>query len=420
MGLPPPTPKQAKIIWASLTAVGIAVLVSLLGLLVWVTGIVLNVLSPVLWPLAIAGIMAYLLDPVVDWFERRKVPRRRAIVLVFVIFVVLVIAGMGNLVPRLVYESRALIDRMPAYTAQMQKDVSEWMARKPLLVSWRERLFGKAPDGALPAPTQVGGVTNQPSGPVVASPEQALATDISEGFFKWVRQAAPVAGRWLLAQAGRITHWFEMVLGLALVPIFIFYFLLEKQGIEAGWTRYLPLQESWIKEELVFVLKAINNYLIVFFRAQVVIALCDGVMLSIGFLAMGLNFAVLIGLLAGLLGIIPYLGTVLTIVPAVILAAVQFQDWLHPLLVIGIYSLVHVIEGFILAPKIQGDRVGLHPLTIIVALLVGTTLLGGILGGILAIPLTAALRVVMFRYVWRKPEETARAGAGARVATETS
>src|SRR5262249_15771696 len=128
----------------------------------------------------------------------------------------------------------------------------------------------------------------------------------------------------------------------------------------------------------------------------------NAVMLTIGFLAMGLNYAVLFGVLAGLLGIVPYLGTILTILPAMILAAVQFKDWWHPLLVVGIFALVHVMEGFGVSPKTMGDRGGLHRLTIIVAVLVGTTLLGGVPGGILAIPLTAAMRVVMFRYVWKK------------------
>ncbi|MEO5802699.1 MAG: AI-2E family transporter, partial [Verrucomicrobiota bacterium] len=77
-------------------------------------------------------------------------------------------------------------------------------------------------------------------------------------------------------------------------------------------------------------------------------------------------------------------------------------DWLHPLLVLVIFGAVQLVEGFVISPKIIGDRVGLHPLTIIVAVLVGTTLMGGILGGVLAIPLTAALRTLMFRYVWKK------------------
>src|SRR5207249_2380035 len=95
--------------------------------------------------------------------------------------------------------------------------------------------------------------------------------------------------------------------------------------------------------------------------------------------------------------------TIVTIVPILILSAVQFRDLLHPVMVVAIFGIEHLIEGFVVAPKIMGDRVGLHPLTIIVAVLVGTTLLGGILGGILAIPMTAALRVVMFRYIWQKP-----------------
>jgi predicted PurR-regulated permease PerM len=81
---------------------------------------------------------------------------------------------------------------------------------------------------------------------------------------------------------------------------------------------------------------------------------------------------------------------------------VTFGDWQHPLMVLGVFAVVQGIEGYVLQPKILGDRVGLHPMAIIVAIMIGTTLLGGILGGILAIPLAAALRVIMFRYVWKK------------------
>src|SRR5436190_21578503 len=93
-----------------------------------------------------------------------------------------------------------------------------------------------------------------------------------------------------------------------------------------------------------------------------------------------------------------------TCVLALVIAFVQFGDWLHPLLVLAVFAVVQTLEGLLIWPKIMGDRVGLHPLTIIIAVMVGTTLLGGLLGGILAIPLTAALRVVMFRYVWKKRE----------------
>jgi predicted PurR-regulated permease PerM len=81
---------------------------------------------------------------------------------------------------------------------------------------------------------------------------------------------------------------------------------------------------------------------------------------------------------------------------------VQYGDWFHPLLVLVVFSVAQSIEALVISPRIMGDRVGLHPLTIIVAVMAGTTLLGGLLGGILAIPLTAVLRVVMFRYVWKR------------------
>jgi predicted PurR-regulated permease PerM len=91
-------------------------------------------------------------------------------------------------------------------------------------------------------------------------------------------------------------------------------------------------------------------------------------------------------------------------VTALVIALVAFGDWQHPLLVVAVFGVVQALEGTLIQPKIMGERVGLHPVTIIIALMVGTTLLGGILGGILAIPLTAALRVIMFRYVWKKRE----------------
>ena len=92
----------------------------------------------------------------------------------------------------------------------------------------------------------------------------------------------------------------------------------------------------------------------------------------------------------------------MSLIPAVIIAVVQFGDWAHPLGVLAVFATAQALEGLVISPRIIGDRVGLHPLTIIIAVMVGTTLLGGILGGMLAIPLTAVLRTVMLRYVWVK------------------
>src|SRR5512138_2445232 len=110
MTLPPPPPKQAQILWLAVTGLAAATIVLLAVALIWGMGQVLHILAPVIWPLAIAGVIAYLLDPVVDYFERRHVPRTRAILVVFAGAVVLMLGIVGSVVPQVVTESRALIN----------------------------------------------------------------------------------------------------------------------------------------------------------------------------------------------------------------------------------------------------------------------------------------------------------------------
>ena len=209
-------------------------------------------------------------------------------------------------------------------------------------------------------------------------------------------------GELLLEQINKIGSLFGLLAGFALIPVYTFYFLAEKKGIQDNWTDYLPIHESKIKEEIVFVLRSINDSLIVFFRSQVLVAMCVGILLMIGFSIIGLRYGVLLGFMAGILGIVPYLGVMLSIVPAVLISIIQSSGFLHPFLTLGVFVLVQMLEGLVISPKIIGDRVGLHPLTVIISIMIGTTLFGGIIGGVLAIPLTAALRTLMFRYVWRQ------------------
>jgi len=166
----------------------------------------------------------------------------------------------------------------------------------------------------------------------------------------------------------------------------------------------MPARNAELKEEMVFVLDSISQYMVAFFRGQVLVAICDSVLYTIGFVSAGLSYAVLLGFAAVLLSMIPFLGAIVLYVAAMTLALVQFGDWLHPLIITGVFAVVQTMESLVISPKIIGDRVGLHPLVIIIAVMTGTTLLGGILGGILAIPLAAALRVILFRYVWKVRE----------------
>src|SRR5437016_8346580 len=109
MSFPPPTDKQARIFWLSLTGFAIALLIAILALFIWGLGWVLKLLSPVLWPLAIAGVIAYLLDPVVDFLERRRVSRPRAILLVFAAGLVVMGGFIASVVPQLIQETGALV-----------------------------------------------------------------------------------------------------------------------------------------------------------------------------------------------------------------------------------------------------------------------------------------------------------------------
>ena len=417
MSIPPPTDKQARLLWASLTALSIGILLALLALLLWGLSWLLSVLSPVIWPLAIAAILAYLLDPVVDYLEKKRVPRGRAIVFVFLVGILAVGGVLASVLPRMVREAGDLVSEVPHYSAQIQTTVTEWISRTPWLMKKPKKHSARdlaLTTNGLPARTPAEEPTT--NAPALAPPkglEKGWDKRITESAIGWATGALPVFGSWFLAQVSRVASWAGFIVGFAMVPVFTYYFLQEKTGIRAEWTNYLPVQESRFKQELVFVLNAINGYLIVFFRGQVIVAMCIGALLTFGFSVVGLNYAVLLGLLAGALSIVPYLGAILTIVPSVILAAVQFKDWLHPLLVVAVFVFVQMLEGFVISPKIMGDRVGLHPLTIIIAVLVGTTLMGGILGGVLAIPLTAALRVIMFRYVWHKREPATGTSAAA-------
>jgi predicted PurR-regulated permease PerM len=398
----PPTPKQSSIIWIALTVAAVALFIACLAAFVWALGRALHLLAPVIWPLAMAAALAYLLDPVVDWLEKRNMRRQRAIITVFAIAVLTVAAISAAVVPRLVVETRELAGRVPEYAQRLVL----WLETK---TQWDIPLLRAKPSAVIvdtSAPPVIT-TTNVLSTNGVNAAQQPTAdptwANAAESILGWLPKALPALGRGLAEQVSRLAGLFGLIAGLALVPVYCFYFLLEKTGIQRRWTDYLPVKESRVKEEIVFVLTAINDRLIVFFRGQILVAMCDGVLYAIGFFAIGLNYAVLLGLIATVLTIVPFLGAIVTFVIAFILAIVQFQDWLHPLLVIGVFGIVQTLEGLVISPKIIGDRVGLHPLTIIVAVMVGTTLLGGLLGGILAIPLTAALRELMFRYVWKKP-----------------
>jgi len=204
------------------------------------------------------------------------------------------------------------------------------------------------------------------------------------------------------------------LLSLILVPVYLFFLLKEKPRIEKRWTDYLPLRASPLKNELADVILQINSYVVAYFRGQLLVCLIDGILIGIALTLFGLNFAAVIGAMVVVLTMIPYIGIIICWVPAVLIAAFQWGDWTHPIIVTAIFIVIQNLEGLFYAPRIVGNYVGLHPMTVIVSIFVWGLIIGGVIGPLLAVPLTATLKVLFGRYVWGRhledqllPNETA-------------
>jgi predicted PurR-regulated permease PerM len=227
-----------------------------------------------------------------------------------------------------------------------------------------------------------------------------------ETFVNWLQERLPsilsTVGAFLQRSAGGFLGVAGVAVSLLLVPLFLFFFLKDSATFSHTWREYIPLPESNLRTEVASLLEEINNYLVRYFRGQFTVSLIDGVLIGVALLVMGLNFALLIGLAVGLLALIPYVGLTICWIPAVLIAAAQFGDWTHPLIVTAIFVGMSNLESFFIAPRVVGDSVSLHPLTVILSVLIWSLVLGVLLGSLLAVPLTATIKVLLQRYVWRR------------------
>src|SRR4029077_17622110 len=190
------------------------------------------------------------------------------------------------------------------------------------------------------------------------------------------------------------------LLSLILVPIYLLFLLNEKPRIEQHWKEYLPLRASPLRDEVAEVLSQINSYVTAYFRGQLLVCLVDGILIGTTLTVFGLNFAPVIGAMVGVLTMIPYIGIIICWVPAVLIAAFQWGDWTHPLIVTGIFIAIQNLEGIFYAPRIVGNYVGLNPMTVMVSVFFLGLIIGGLIGPLLAVPLTATVKVLLGRYVW--------------------
>jgi predicted PurR-regulated permease PerM len=201
----------------------------------------------------------------------------------------------------------------------------------------------------------------------------------------------------LRAAFGGLIDVFAFVTHIAVIPVYLFFFLLMRGEPTPKLGSHLPFLRANVREDVVFLASEFVDIVISFFRGQLVIGLCMGVLFAIGFSIVGLKFGLFIGLALGVLNIVPYLGTILGLAVALPLAFFQpGGGWQLVGLVVLVKVIVQCSESWVLTPKIMGHQTGLHPAAIIFAVFFWGTAFGGILGMLLAVPLTA-----FFVTAWR-------------------
>jgi len=442
-----PTRFQQKTLWGATTGLAMLVLGSLLVGLVWLIGQIFGFLQPVLIPLIVAGIIGYLLDPVVSILEKRGLSRLWSVITVF--FGILVVATLlvaavlpaiqgGKTFFQNIFSNSPATENVGAGALEFTgaaNDADEGDA-------------AAAPDLAEGEPVNAD-LSYQPEqdlSPALARSLDNIRKEYKDGPVGWVLTEMDKTGEpipllvdapvpdsleffwetrlgkmltkykaeifvWLSTGSTKVLGFLGLVLGMILVPVYLFFFLKDSVSIRDHWHDYVPLRASRFKTELVSTLQEINGYLISFFRGQVVVGVIDGILVGIALFFFDLPYALLIGVFMAILGIIPYIGNILCLIPSCIIAYLHAQTvrapfdlepWPYVGCVVLIFVGVQQINSLVTAPKIVGDSVGLHPLTVIFSMLFWSLILGGFVGALLAVPLSAAVKVIFSRYFWEK------------------
>lgn len=339
---------------------------ALLVFVFWVLAWIVGRFSDVLWPLAAAGILALILRPAVDLIERRLRLRRLPAVIVLYAAFVLAVAGLLLLaIPPLIRQTLDFVSYLPSFWHRVVVYTQEHYP------AWID-LFRHYADR-----------------PEVQNALHSLAGEL-QGLLGQALPSLRAAGAGLVALISTVT-------GLAIIPIYLFFFLLSRSEPAAKLGGQLSFLPARFRDDVVFLVREFAAIVVSFFRGQILIGLIMSVLYATGFYIIGLRFGVVIGLALGVLNIIPYLGTITGLVVALPLAFFQpGGGWGLVALVLLVKIIVQAIESWFLTPRIMGERTGLHPVVIIIAIFFWGTALGGILGMILAVPLTA-----FFVTVWR-------------------
>ncbi len=355
--------RQQRAVAAAVTILAAVVILCAAAGLLWLVAEFLKRFSSVFLPLAVGGVAALVFSPYYGWLRHRLgLPPVVALALVF-LSILVPVAGFVWFFGALVVEQVSdLVARLPEWWAGLVESVRE---RWPRVV----RFFNENPWG-------------QRIREAVEGQQSRLMSGLQE-----VGASALSFGGVVLRGVGTLLAW-------AVLPVYFAFFLMAEPGRFGNAERYLPFLKPETRKDLVYLAQEFVNMVVSFFRGQLIVAMLQGLLFAIGFSLVGLRYGFVLGLVLGFLNIIPYLGSIVGLSVALPLALFQNGGgWLLVAWVVGVFAVVQLIEGYLLTPKIMGDRTGLHPMAIIVAIFFWGSALNGILGMILAIPLTAFLVV---------------------------
>ncbi|WP_020183570.1 AI-2E family transporter [Methylotenera sp. 1P/1] len=319
---------------------------------------VVYLLSPILTPFLIAAVLAYICDPLVDWLSDTKVGkysmgRTIATTLVLLGFLLAIVILFLILVPLLQKQSLLIVERLPVMVDNLRHSVEPWLQSK-LGISMA----------------------------IDSSHLQDIITKNWKTTGDIVSEILKTAGTQGLAFIGLLANLF-------LFPIVFFYLLRDWDELVSHVGELIP--RDWI-DGVTTIAKEVDQVVAEFLRGQLSVMLALCVFYSISLWLVGLDMALSIGLIAGLLSFVPYLGFALAFILAVLLAILQFSSFAEVVPVLIVFGLGQFIESFFLTPLLVGERIGLHPVIVILALLAGGQLFG-FAGVLLALPVSAAIAV---------------------------
>jgi predicted PurR-regulated permease PerM len=439
------TERQRKFLGFVLCCAGALLLGCLIASIVLILNRAFDLFSGVIWSLAISGMLAIMLRPIVTFFDEKiGLGRFASILLLYVLVVTSAGSATWFLGGKVVGQLREFVGTAAEWPEKIEDKAKEslpaesWEAISSQFEAFKQ--YWKELVGSEDNPVTV---LLSPKGQIVydklnieeRETFRALDKDERVPFFELesekersdylARKALEMHNRAMetIGQQGEEiaqksaevikTAWSSLlgllakITYLAVIPIYLFYFLSSNRNLIDGLEGELGFLSPSVKEDVVFLIREFVGILVAFFRGQLLIGLLMGVGYAIGFTLSGLKFGIALGLLFGLLNIVPYLGSIVGIVTALLVAYLQpggiseSGEW-TVLLGCGIsFVVVQLIESYYLTPKIMGKQTGLHPVVVIVSIFFWGSALGGILGMIFGIPLTAFI-IIAWRLLHRK------------------